>query len=54
MFSATAGNVRTGAPLYGEHTDAIVSAYGFDADEIAALQVEGAAAATSVMQDEVS
>src|SRR6266480_1305155 len=34
-FSQTPGNVRSGAPLYGEHTAAILSAYGFDADEIA-------------------
>jgi crotonobetainyl-CoA:carnitine CoA-transferase CaiB-like acyl-CoA transferase len=46
--------VRTGAPLYGEHTRAVLSAYGFDADEIAALEVEGAVAATGVVQDEVS
>ena len=53
-FSATPGKVRTGAPLYGEHTEAILSAYGFGADEIAALEVEGAVAAPSVVQDEVS
>jgi crotonobetainyl-CoA:carnitine CoA-transferase CaiB-like acyl-CoA transferase len=53
-FSATPGKVRTGAPLYGEHTDAILSAYGFDADEIAALQEEGAVVAASAVQDAVS
>ena len=55
-FSQTPGKVRTGAPLYGEHTAAILSAYGFDADEIATLQQEGAVAtaAASVAQDEVS
>jgi len=55
-FSQTPGKVRTGAPLYGEHTAAILSAYGFDADEIATLQREGAAAtaAASVAPDEVS
>src|SRR5229473_7757419 len=53
-FSATPGKVRTGAPLYGEHTGAILSAYGFGADEIAALEIEGAVAATRVVQDEVS
>ena len=31
--------------LYGEHTGEILSAYGFDADEIAALHKEGAIAA---------
>jgi crotonobetainyl-CoA:carnitine CoA-transferase CaiB-like acyl-CoA transferase len=53
-FSATPGKVRTGAPLYGEHTRAILSAYGFGADEIAALQEEGAVAAADVAEDEVS
>ncbi len=53
-FSATPGKVRTGAPLYGEHTDAILSAYGFDADEIAALQEEGAVVAANFVKDEVS
>src|SRR6266436_2052333 len=54
-FSQTPGKVRTGAPLYGEHTAAILSAYGFDADEIATLQQEGAVAtaAASVVPDEV-
>src|SRR4030088_3470855 len=37
-FSQTPGKVRSGAPRYGEHTSAVLSAYGFGADEIAALQ----------------
>jgi crotonobetainyl-CoA:carnitine CoA-transferase CaiB-like acyl-CoA transferase len=53
-FSATPGKVQTGAPLYGEHTNAILSAYGFGDDEIAALELEGAVAATRMVQDEVS
>src|SRR3982075_587901 len=53
-FSQTPGKVRSGAPLYGEHTTAILSAYGFGADEIAALQEEGAVAAADVARDEVS
>jgi crotonobetainyl-CoA:carnitine CoA-transferase CaiB-like acyl-CoA transferase len=53
-FSATPGKVRSGAPLYGEHTAAILSAYGFDADEIATLQQEGAVAAASPVKDKVS
>ena len=53
-FSQTPGKVRTGAPLYGEHSHTILSAYGFDADEIAALQNEGAVAAPGFMQDEVT
>ena len=50
-FSATPGGVRSGAPLYGEHSDAILSAYGFDAAEIAALRKEGAVASASVARD---
>ena len=55
-FSQTPGKAQTGAPLYGEHTAAVLSAYGFDAHEIAALQEEGAVATTaaSVMPDRVS
>jgi crotonobetainyl-CoA:carnitine CoA-transferase CaiB-like acyl-CoA transferase len=53
-FSQTPGKVRTGAPLYGEHTHAILSEYGFDADEIAALQKEGAIIAASLAPDEVN
>src|SRR5438128_2043440 len=41
-FSRTPGKVRTGAPLYGEHTYAVLREYGFDAAEIAALEREGA------------
>ena len=53
-FSATPGKVRTGAPLYGEHTAAVLSAYGFDADEIAALEQEGAVAAVDAVREKVS
>src|SRR6266478_1166312 len=52
-FSQTPGKVRSGAPLYGEHTSAILGAYGFDADEIAALHEEGAIAAAEFAKDEV-
>src|SRR6202795_1944519 len=52
-FSQTPGKVRTGAPLYGEHTGAVLSAYGFDADEIAALEQEGAVAGAILVQDGV-
>ncbi len=52
-FSQTPGNVRSGAPLYGEHTNAILSAYGFGADEIAALREEGAIAVADFAEDEV-
>jgi crotonobetainyl-CoA:carnitine CoA-transferase CaiB-like acyl-CoA transferase len=53
-FSETPGKVRSGAPLYGEHTRAILSTYGFGPDEIAALQQEGAVAMADLVQDEVS
>jgi crotonobetainyl-CoA:carnitine CoA-transferase CaiB-like acyl-CoA transferase len=41
-FSQTPGKVRTGAPVYGEHTRAVLREYGFDNEEIAALEREGA------------
>ena len=46
-FSQTPGKVRTGAPLYGEHTRAILAEHGFSRDEIAALEREGAVVAAS-------
>src|SRR3954454_20908700 len=52
-FSQTPGKIRTGAPLYGEHTAAVLSAHGFDADEIAALEREGAVAAAGVAPERV-
>src|SRR5947209_254208 len=52
-FSQTPGKVRSGAPRYGEHTAAILSAYGFDADEIAALEKEGAVAMARIAQEKV-
>ncbi|GAC1496523.1 MAG: CoA transferase [Bradyrhizobium sp.] len=52
-FSQTPGKVRTGAPRYGQHTAAVLGAYGFDADEIAALQAEGAIAAADLVEHEV-
>jgi crotonobetainyl-CoA:carnitine CoA-transferase CaiB-like acyl-CoA transferase len=53
-FSQTPGKVRTGAPRYGEHTAAVLSAHGFDADEIAALQADGAIAVADLVPDKVS
>jgi crotonobetainyl-CoA:carnitine CoA-transferase CaiB-like acyl-CoA transferase len=50
-FSETPGKVRSGAPLFGEHTQAVLSDYGFDADEIAALRREGAVATVDFMRD---
>lgn len=52
-FSQTPGKVRSGAPRYGEHTAEVLRAHGFDADEIAALQADGAIAAVDLVQDEV-
>jgi crotonobetainyl-CoA:carnitine CoA-transferase CaiB-like acyl-CoA transferase len=47
-FSETPGKVRSGAPRYGEHTAAVLRAHGFEDDEIAALEREGAIAAVDV------
>ncbi len=44
-FSATPGKVRTGAPVYGQHTREVLRALGFTAGEIAALEREGAVVA---------
>ena len=44
-FSATPGKVRTGAPLYGEHTRAVLREYDFDDQEINAFEMEGAVVA---------
>jgi crotonobetainyl-CoA:carnitine CoA-transferase CaiB-like acyl-CoA transferase len=40
-FSQTPGKVRSGAPLYGEHTREILTEYGFSSDEIDAFAREG-------------
>ncbi len=41
-LSETPGQVRSGAPLTGEHTDEVLASIGYDADRIAALRAEGA------------
>ena len=41
-FSATPGKVRTGAPLYGEHTREVLREHGFDDSEIDAFESSGA------------
>ena len=45
-FSETPGKVRTGAPVYGEHTREILTEYGFSAEEIAAFERDGAVVAS--------
>jgi crotonobetainyl-CoA:carnitine CoA-transferase CaiB-like acyl-CoA transferase len=44
-FSTTPGKVQTGAPLYGEHTRAILAEHGFSRDDIAGFEREGAVVA---------
>jgi crotonobetainyl-CoA:carnitine CoA-transferase CaiB-like acyl-CoA transferase len=41
-FSETPGKVRTGAPVYGEHTSEVLAEHGFDRKQIDALEQEGA------------
>ena len=41
-FSQTPGEVRAAAPVYGEHTRAVLREHGFSDEEIAALEAEGA------------
>ncbi len=40
-FSRTPGAIRKGAPLYGEHTHAVLREHGFGDEEIASLEREG-------------
>jgi crotonobetainyl-CoA:carnitine CoA-transferase CaiB-like acyl-CoA transferase len=44
-FSSTPGKVRSGAPLYGEHTREVLREYGFDEHEITMFEKEGAVVA---------
>jgi crotonobetainyl-CoA:carnitine CoA-transferase CaiB-like acyl-CoA transferase len=46
-FSLTPGKVQTGAPLYGEHTRAILAEHGFSREDIAAFEREGAVVAAN-------
>jgi len=41
-FSTTPGKVRTGAPVFGQHTREVLREYGFKDEEIGALEQEGA------------
>jgi crotonobetainyl-CoA:carnitine CoA-transferase CaiB-like acyl-CoA transferase len=45
-FSGAPGEVRTGAPVYGQHTREVLSTHGFTDAEIEALLAEGAIAVT--------
>jgi crotonobetainyl-CoA:carnitine CoA-transferase CaiB-like acyl-CoA transferase len=45
-FSATPGKVCIGAPLYGEHTRAVLREYDFNDEEIIAFEMEGAVVAS--------
>jgi crotonobetainyl-CoA:carnitine CoA-transferase CaiB-like acyl-CoA transferase len=44
-FSETPGKVRSGAPLYGQHTREVLREYGYDEQEIRSLEEEGAVVA---------
>jgi crotonobetainyl-CoA:carnitine CoA-transferase CaiB-like acyl-CoA transferase len=46
-FSDTPDEVRTGAPVYGQHTREVLRAHGFADTEIDALLIEGAIAAAA-------
>jgi crotonobetainyl-CoA:carnitine CoA-transferase CaiB-like acyl-CoA transferase len=46
-FSSTPGKVRTGAPVYGQHTYEVLREHGFTDQEIGALESTGAAIAAS-------
>ncbi|HEX2135541.1 MAG TPA: CoA transferase [Microvirga sp.] len=46
-FSHTPGKVRTGAPVYGEHTREVLAEHGFSAEEIARLEQEHAVVSAS-------
>jgi formyl-CoA transferase/CoA:oxalate CoA-transferase len=41
-FSATPGDIRSGPPAVGQHTDDVLADAGFSSDEIAALREGGA------------
>jgi crotonobetainyl-CoA:carnitine CoA-transferase CaiB-like acyl-CoA transferase len=41
-FSETPGKVRSGAPVYGEHSRDVLREYGFDDAQIEAFEREGA------------
>ena len=40
-FADTPGPTPTAAPVFGQHSDAVLAEYGFPADQIAALRERG-------------
>ncbi len=46
-FSSTPGTVRSGAPVYGEHTREVLREYGFDTQQIETFEKEGAVAVSA-------
>ena len=51
-FSETPGKVRSGAPVYGEHTREVLAEHGFDQKQIEALEKEGAIVLASGRREE--
>ena len=51
-FSETPGKVRSGAPVYGEHTREVLTEYGFDEQQIEALEKQGAIVSASTRREE--
>jgi crotonobetainyl-CoA:carnitine CoA-transferase CaiB-like acyl-CoA transferase len=51
-FSETPGEVRSGAPVYGEHTREVLAEHGFDQTQIEALEQEGAIVSASMERAE--
>ena len=51
-FSETPGKVRTGAPVYGEHTREVLAEHGFNEHEIEAFEKEGAIVLASGRREE--
>jgi crotonobetainyl-CoA:carnitine CoA-transferase CaiB-like acyl-CoA transferase len=51
-FSATPGKVRSGAPVYGEHTREVLREHGFDEKQIKAFEKEGAIVSAPISREE--